>query len=221
MAEAPQNKGGMTVRQRAEQDLQILRARVAEAEAALLKLKEEEQEQAAFLKHLERYEPERGSTLPEAMPVFFFHGLGEEGHANIQDKDRLKTNGSPRVFHGGPIQSLRMLPRSPYPDVHVMPGRVTRQRRVADFVHKALSLLDGKFSTKSLVDLIRHEKELFPMLGTNPAATLSSYLSRDGRFVFERGDNGGWRLANQFEFSAADQDRQGEGEQDQKGGVST
>lgn|GEM_PF-2641486 len=243
MADQDFQNDGASVRTRAQQDLEVLRSRISEAESGLLKLKEEERDLQAFLKRLERYEPDLSSAPKElvepsvptvkgdvaaralmvspgqlARPSIVGPTTGYwAGASRLVEATRFASDRAGRLKVtgiGGPSRVL---------DGVMRPGVArprTRRRQITDFVYRAIEVLDGSHSTQSLVNLIRHDAALYSFLGTNAPGTLSSYLSRDPRFVFERGENGGWRLATPDEIANADQGGADEERQNQEGAVS-
>lgn len=185
----------MSVRQKAKQDLSALRARLAETERALIQLRSEERELLVFLKRLSRYEPEDSNDVDE-------------------NKSTGSTAGS-FVFKNPANFSLhaqRAAISSPTPSV---PKDRSRRGIVNKEAFDYLDFVGGHASTAELLNHIRSNKKAFSFLGTNPLGTLSSYLSRDPRFSFEKSE-GGWRLIPFDDENHTDQgslDAQGEPEE--------
>lgn len=77
----------------------------------------------------------------------------------------------------------------------IVPPPGTKRARVNDQVLMYLDLIAEYADTNMLVSHIqKHDATAYGYLGSNPAGTLSSYLSRDPRVKFERGN--GWTLSS-------------------------
>jgi len=85
------------------------------------------------------------------------------------------------------------------------PRAGSRRARVSDIALSVVDLLGGAVPTKTILDHIRTDAEVFGYLGTKPDATLSSYLSRDPRLLFDRAA-GGWTMNPSYVDDLADQD---------------
>lgn len=127
--------------------------------------------------------------------------IASEDRAKIQTEVSASTALSPVL-----------IPAEPNPP---RPG--SRRAQVNDAVHEILTLMGVALTTKLLTDLLRKDA-VFPFLGTKPEATLSSYLSRDPRFTFNR-DAGGWFLTPTPDDYKTDQDGAVVGQVEQEGGV--
>ncbi len=85
-----------------------------------------------------------------------------------------------------------------------IPSDGSRRGRVAGL---ALMILNeaGAATTKELAQLMRMDQETYGFLGVKPEATLSSYLSRDPRFVFDHSVSH-WRIDQAWAQAHSDQD---------------
>lgn len=79
----------------------------------------------------------------------------------------------------------------------------TNMRAVTDEAYVYLDVMDHYASTEKLADFIRSKPHIYALLGTRPASTLSSYLSRDPRFDYQRPR--GWTLDQGYVEDFADQ----------------
>ena len=188
------------VRQQAEQDLMVVEQRVAELERKLIEAKTEREEIARWLRRLERYEPFDLEQVDYSLINAVAPGMPMSTAitaASILDgswrHDNENTTPKPSGLFGVEMQGIQFLIQHGLIDQKKIPNDDTRMGRVNNAVLEHLMILGGRTSTADLVRYLRQDPGLFGALGIKPEATLSSYLSRDPRFVFERA-MGGWRV---------------------------
>jgi hypothetical protein len=262
-----QTATGQTIREKAIQDREVVRVKMADVEKALMDLRQQDRDLTQFLRTLDRYDPQP-ELRPDARSVSinsvdFRNSL--KRHRHIGDgllplRDPQPVSGPivnrPSAYGGGGrhitvsdedaieqyLSTLLMtsLPESPTvseaalnadfvvrptdgPSVvaeakrYDLPREGSNQRKVTDIAHLYLDLMDHYATTSQLVEFMRNEASVYPLLGARQSQTLSSYLSRDPRFAFERGK--GWTLAKDAESAPADQGGSDADSAKQEGGV--
>lgn len=117
---------------------------------------------------------------------------------------------------GAAIAGMHYLPDRTVPDKR-LPRPGTNMRKVTDAAHLYLDLMDHFATTDQLVNHLRSQEDVFQLLGTRPAPTLSSYLSRDPRFEFTRPK--GWTLSTEIVDDTIDQGGGEDNEPPLEGGV--
>ncbi|WP_433934451.1 hypothetical protein [Brevundimonas diminuta] len=233
MAEKRDIKGDADPRSMALQDLAVVEEKLADLAKQTQPLLEEKAELEAFLRRYAKYEdlqgfdakgdPQRGPTID---PRIIYPDVGEtsadlaasigralaEGHAATSRKKLLDATG--RSIYTVKLKPIapRLIASQPSParDDEVsgsgksLPSESSRRGQVAQVVYNVLELVFGA-TTKELVRALRSHPKIYSFLGTNPSATLSSYLSRDPRFAFDHGASH-WRLDPRWLQNLRDQD---------------
>lgn len=226
-----------SVREKAGQDLDQIRARLAKAEQEVLTLRQLVREKTQFIKTMDSYMEAHIHVLHTAdtalsskaltcdkLSTYYFKSSPMLKDTSVSAAMQAVITGfqpactstvmaAAAAAHA--TQDMRSASAQAIDEYNKMfdeptastikkvarPG--TNMRAVTDEAYVYLDLMDTYASTEKLADYIRTKPQVYALLGTRPASTLSSYLSRDPRFDYQRPR--GWTLDQSFVEDYADQ----------------
>ncbi|WOB78471.1 hypothetical protein [Brevundimonas nasdae] len=228
-----------SVREKAVQDLEQIRARLAKSEQEVVSLRQQEREKSHFIKTLDGYIESHIHILNTAdtaltsnaikcenISTFYFKpkpGLQNASVAaamqavvtGLQPTCTSVASAAVAAAAAQTTHDMRSLSAKAIDDYNRMFGEPTastvkkvarvgtNMRAVTDAAYDYLDLMDHYASTEKLAEFIRSKPEIYSLLGTRQTSTLSSYLSRDPRFDFQK--SRGWTLDQSYVEDFADQ----------------